>query len=909
MKRTWVTLAVLLCLLPVTASANVLTEADAAVAALDLAADVGAYTRAHPDAAGAFPAWTSAGFPAVPILVYSYPALEPAYYMVVIQSEPATVVTLDPFDGDWHGYGEVPDGDPFPRVSRARAATLFAEELRRPCSEKSVRAVEMPDRRLYWHVKPHTKGSNIELLLPLDEEGPVRTSADITPAGDVVEDSTDPDGTRDSGDPDRWGSRNPNFPKGRDGTYPPSYDIPDVPHHFQQTNIFCGPASLEMLFDYWGPDIEQFDVAAVADTRPEIGGTGTADLVRAARFSVISTAVQNPDLHGYNERRYGYAAVVNSWDAPDDFPNRYDDLKILVSSDEPVMLLMWFTEAYQFRHYRVVKGYDDGLDVFIVHDPWYSPPYWGPDFHFNQEFFVDDMWDCGRQRWGMFTAPLDVIVSVSPEVAPAEEFTVVASVIHTCPDPFEGTRPLANAEATISLASGLALAPGESPTQPVVGVGIPGTVGTATWQVVAGALAQDLGIDVFSRALITATGGSAGTYSDSLAGTGATTVDIVPDPLTLVRVDPSGDGHVRTIQEGLYIAGDGDTVVVAPATYSGAMNRGLDFGGRGVSLLAEGGRSETVIDCGGEDRGFDFDGGEGASAIVDGFTVVNGAPDGFGGGIRFTNGSSPTVRNSAFIGNTCGFLGGGIYCDGGSSPTLEYLLVSDNSSLLGSGLYCKEGAAPTVSHCTFVGNSGHQVTSVDASPMITNSIIAFSPAGSAMTCGGTADPTVTLSCVYGNDGGDELCGGHYDNISADPLFCDLAGGVFTLHDDSPCLPENNVWFESIGVFGAGGCGTSTGVHGDETGSVASLRASPNPFRRRTDFEFAAPSATGSALVAVYNLKGQRVRTLLRGAVPEGRQTLSWDGTDDAGRRVASGVYFCTAAFGNEEVSHKVVLLR
>ncbi len=908
MKRTLGTLAVLLCLSSA-ASALVLTESDAAVIALDLAADVGAYTRAHPDAAGAFPAWTSGGFAVVPILVHSYPELEPAYYLVVIRSEPATVVTLDPFDGTWHAYGEMPDGDEFPRVSSTGAAALFSEELGRACSEESVRAAEMPDRRLYWHVKSSADGASTELLLPLDDNGPVRTSADIIPTGDVEENSTAPDGTRETGDPDRWGNLNPQFPKDRDGTYPPSYDIPDVPHHFQQTNIFCGPASLEMLLDYWGPDIEQFDVAAVANTRPEIGGTVTADLVRAAHFSVISTAIQDPDLHGYNERRYGYAAVVNSWDAPDDFPNRYDDLKTLVSSDQPTMLLMWFTEAYQFRHYRVVKGYDDGLDVFIVHDPWYSPPYYGPDFHFNQEFFVDDLWDCGRQRWGLFTAPLDIIVSTSPEAAPAEEFTVVASVVHTSPPPFEGTRPLTNTAATISLAGGLTLAPGESATQPVIGLSIPGSVGTATWQVVAADLAQDLGIGVFARGHITATGGSYGVYSDSLAGTGGTTVDIVADPVTFVRVDPSGGGHVRTIQEGLYIAGEGDTVFVAPAIYSGPMNRGLDFGGRGLSLLAEGGRSETVIDCGSADRGFDFHSGEDASAVVDGFTIVNGGPDGFGGAISCTNGSSPTIRNSALVGNTCGFLGGGIYCDGGSSPTLEYLLVSGNSSLMGSGLYCKEGAAPMVSHCTFVGNSGNQVTCVDASPMISNSIIAFSPGGSAVTCGGAADPTITLSCAYGNDGGDELCGNYYDNTFADPLFCDLAGGVFTLHDDSPCLPGNNVWLESIGAFGSGGCGTSTGVHGDETGSVASLHASPNPFRRRTSFELAAPGATGNALVAVYNLKGQRVRTLLRGAVPDGRQTLSWDGTDDAGRRVASGVYFCTAAFGSEEISHKVVLLR
>lgn len=44
-------------------------------------------------------------------------------------------------------------------------------------------------------------------------------------------------------------------------------------------------------------------------------------------------------------------------------------------------------------------------------------------------------------------------------------------------------------------------------------------------------------------------------------------------------------------------------------------------------------------------------------------------------------------------------------------------------------------------------------------------------------------------------------------------------------------------------------------------------------------------------VRLYDAAGQRVRTLAEGRFAAGRHERVWDGTDDAGRRVAAGVYF------------------
>ncbi|MDZ7362597.1 MAG: T9SS type A sorting domain-containing protein [candidate division KSB1 bacterium] len=64
---------------------------------------------------------------------------------------------------------------------------------------------------------------------------------------------------------------------------------------------------------------------------------------------------------------------------------------------------------------------------------------------------------------------------------------------------------------------------------------------------------------------------------------------------------------------------------------------------------------------------------------------------------------------------------------------------------------------------------------------------------------------------------------------------------------------------------------------------------PNPFNPETTIEFTLP-AVAPVTLRIYNLNGQLIRTLLNESRPAGRHPVSWDGRDDAGRDVASGVY-------------------
>ncbi|MEZ5064246.1 MAG: FlgD immunoglobulin-like domain containing protein [bacterium] len=67
-------------------------------------------------------------------------------------------------------------------------------------------------------------------------------------------------------------------------------------------------------------------------------------------------------------------------------------------------------------------------------------------------------------------------------------------------------------------------------------------------------------------------------------------------------------------------------------------------------------------------------------------------------------------------------------------------------------------------------------------------------------------------------------------------------------------------------------------------------AAPNPFVADTSlrFELARPA---HARLRVYDVSGRLVRTLVDGPLDAGRHAANWDGRDDSGRRVASGVFF------------------
>jgi len=80
-----------------------------------------------------------------------------------------------------------------------------------------------------------------------------------------------------------------------------------------------------------------------------------------------------------------------------------------------------------------------------------------------------------------------------------------------------------------------------------------------------------------------------------------------------------------TIQAGVDMAAAGDTVLVAPGTYSGPGNEFIDFGGTNLVLRSSGGNGLTTLQCTASDTCFLLHSGEDTTALIDGFTIRHAA--------------------------------------------------------------------------------------------------------------------------------------------------------------------------------------------------------------------------------------------------------------------------------------------
>jgi uncharacterized protein (DUF362 family) len=101
----------------------------------------------------------------------------------------------------------------------------------------------------------------------------------------------------------------------------------------------------------------------------------------------------------------------------------------------------------------------------------------------------------------------------------------------------------------------------------------------------------------------------------------------------------------------------------------------------------------------------------------------------------------------------------------------------------------------------------------------------------------------------------------------------------------------------------------TGIEGDVAARSAILSVAPTPTSDSARVLVEVPRAERvEATVQIFNARGQRVATLLKGEVA-GERRLVWDGTDEAGNRVASGVYWCTLDCEGRRESARIVLVR
>jgi hypothetical protein len=233
-----------------------------------------------------------------------------------------------------------------------------------------------------------------------------------------------------------------------------------VPFFYQEKDYYCGPATLEMVFDYYGENISQSEIACVARSIGDpLYVTYTDELRRAGHFSNISTSMGNEltsNITGYSLRQLGYAAFESQGVS-------LTILKNLLYQGKPVILLMWYSGHHVSTHYRVATGYNE-THIFL-HDPWNRPlwggTYGGPDIAFNNSEFLD-LWSY-YSNWTLYVSPWTVSFSAPCLVMPGIPFQVESTVTYPQALPNAlSTFPASSCNASITLPPGLSLVQGEN---------------------------------------------------------------------------------------------------------------------------------------------------------------------------------------------------------------------------------------------------------------------------------------------------------------------------------------------------------------------------------------------------------------------------------------------------------------
>jgi hypothetical protein len=310
-----------------------------------------------------------------------------------------------------------------------------------------------------------------------------------------------------------------------------------------------------------------------------------------------------------------------------------------------------------------------------------------------------------------------------------------------------------------------------------------------------------------------------------------------------------------------------------------------------------------------------------SSISLENVTISNNSADLDGGGIVCFFNSNASLVNVTISGNYAS-SSGGISCSYNSSLSLENVTISDNSAESGGGIWCRNNSDPDLVNCILWNNSPEEIYFCeDENPntiTISYSDIEGGEAGIVTNNNGT---------VYWLEG----------NIDEDPLFVGTGGYPYSLLEDSPCIDAGNpdpIYYDPEDPNNTGyalypAMGTiinDMGAYGGpnvigwpvvelddnviiQTPEVLLHQNYPNPFNPTTTISFSVAQTLSFVILDIYNIKGQLVKILIDEKLPAGNHQVTWNGKDDNGKHVASGIYFYKMKTVNFEKTKKMLLLK
>lgn len=375
-------------------------------------------------------------------------------------------------------------------------------------------------------------------------------------------------------------------------------------------------------------------------------------------------------------------------------------------------------------------------------------------------------------------------------------------------------------------------------------------------------------------------------------------------------------GDQPSINQGLYAASYGDTVLVAAGTYyENIVWPQVD----GISLIGQGSES-TIIDGSNVASVIRFETNDiiTNATVVDGFTIKNGNalppwPTSQGGGI-FLFYADPVLTNLVITGNTADDFGGGVY-NWGASPVFRKVVISNNTAISHGGFHSLNGHA-TLDHVTVVNNSpGGLYFQTTGYPLIENSIVAGNYIYGVRVDGNSFSPSrIRISYSNTNDAVQLIGYASIDwlgvNIDADPLFIDEGNGDYHLRAESPCIDAGDPSYGydpdgTITDMGAFYFHQTVGIDNQaEIPHKFSLNQNyPNPFNASTNISYTIPIASDIS-ISIYNLLGQRVWYASRRHDSPGQYSVNWNAGNNT-----SGVYLARLIYDDKTESIMMTLLK
>jgi hypothetical protein len=227
----------------------------------------------------------------------------------------------------------------------------------------------------------------------------------------------------------------------------------------------------------------------------------------------------------------------------------------------------------------------------------------------------------------------------------------------------------------------------------------------------------------------------------------------------------------------------------------------------------------------------------------------------------------------------------------------------------------------------------HGIKCTDGSPVFWHNRIQGST-GNGIQCSGEAAPSVRYNTIENFQGTAVTAAdyvllnlGAYPDSGSNRIYTSQSFSYYVANlSENPISAEYNWWGTSspssnkfYGSVDYSPCdasdpGTSYAlpflpVASPAPGQPYVMQSYPNPFNPRATIEYGVSELGAHVRVAVYDISGRILKLLVDESEPGGRYGVTWDGRDERGNPVASGVYFYEVTIGDFRQAKKLVVLK